>query len=301
MIGRLRARFAAASVTLLVLAAAAGPMADVLGGAASAGQTVLTLVFARFLFGGLIGFCGLLAMRRFRPPALMDLWSHAQRAALLVMSLALFLAGLERASLVEALGGFYLAPLAAAAAGAAFFGAAEPDTRRSFGSGLTLFGGLVMIAPSDGFNLGGANALAAGLVFGGYMLAERMSPLSGDVASVATTRSLIVAAALAPFVGLSPLTSAGPSDLVAFAVVGGLWLVFHMAALSLNRRDEGGAIPPFFATGVAASALASALILGEAPGPAVMLGVTAVFFGGLLMAGRVARATLGRSDPLGGA
>lgn len=272
------------AIFLVVAAASLAPVGDLLSKILVTCSSAMFICFGRYLAGGVLGLVLLVGAGRFRAPLRRDLGGHVLRAGLMAWSIICLVGALRYAPLADVMAGFYLAPVVSSGLSAAILREQLPPLK-TFGTGLALFGAIAILDPTGAFNLGGALAICSGVLFAIYLLAAKMAPAQEDGASAAVVQSLIAAALTAPFAMNDIATPLPMWAYGVFVLIGAISILCQGLTLVAHKWAEASTLAPFFYAAIISSLALGALVLGEAPTPAGMLGIFAIAIGGALIAG----------------
>lgn len=271
------------AILLVAVAASLAPVGDLVAKILSASYAAVFICFGRYLAGGAIGFFLLVCTGRFQPPALQDISSQFMRAALAAVSILCLIGALKHAPLADVMAGFYLAPVISTGLSAVLLGERLPPGK-AIGTGLALFGAVVILDPTGAFNLGGALAILSGVLFAVYLIAAKVAAANEDGASAAVVQSLFAAAVTAPLAMLGATEAPSWSTMGLFALIGLISILCQGATLLAYRWADASTLAPFFYAALISSAALGAFALGEAPTPAGMMGILAIAAGGVIVA-----------------
>lgn len=271
------------AIGLVIAAASLAPVGDLFAKLLSVSYAAAFICFGRYLAGGTIGLGVLICTGRLRLPPLRDWSGQFIRAALATCSILCLIGALKHAPLADVMAGFYLAPAISTGLSAAILGERLPPAKTA-GTGLALFGAVVILDPNGAFNLGGVLAILSGVLFALYLIAAKMAPSSEDGPSAAVLQSLIAAALTAPLAFSGASTPLSWEAVVLFAMIGLISIVCQGATLVAHRWADASTLAPFFYAALVSSIGLGVVVLNEMPTPSGLLGIIAITMGGILVA-----------------
>ncbi|AKO96521.1 MAG: DMT family transporter [Marinovum algicola] len=192
-----------------------------------------------------------------------------------------FFNGLARIGLAENTAIMDLNPVLITLGGALFLGE-KIGLRRALGIGAALIGALIIIRPgTDVFSPAAIFPLGAALFFSAYALLTRFVGRDEDAWT-----SLLYTAAFGGVVmtGLLPVVGEMPSDATSFgliAVIGGIAAAGQLLLIRALQIAEAGTLAPFTYCGLLFATLWGALIFGEYPDRATILGASIIVVSGI--------------------
>lgn len=271
------------AIGLVIAAASLAPVGDLFAKLLSVSYAAVFICFGRYFAGGAIGLGVLLCTGRLRLPPLRDWSGQFIRAALAACSILCLIGALKHAPLADVMAGFYLAPAISTGLSAAILGERLPPAK-TVGTGIALFGAVVILDPNGAFNLGGVLAILSGVLFALYLIAAKMAPDAEDGPSAAVLQSLIAAALTAPFAFSDTSAALSWEAVGLFVMIGLISIVCQGATLVAHRWAEASTLAPFFYAALVSSVGLGIVVLNEAPSPSGLLGILAIATGGVLVA-----------------
>lgn len=271
------------AIGLVIAAASLAPVGDLFAKLLSVSYAAVFICFGRYFAGGAIGLGVLLCTGRLRLPPLRDWSGQFIRAALAACSILCLIGALKHAPLADVMAGFYLAPAISTGLSAAILGERLPPAK-TVGTGIALFGAVVILDPNGAFNLGGVLAILSGLLFALYLITAKMAPDAEDGPSAAVLQSLIAAALTAPFAFSDTSAALSWEAVGLFVMIGLISIVCQGATLVAHRWADASTLAPFFYAALVSSVGLGMVVLNEAPSPSGLLGILAIATGGVLVA-----------------
>ena len=279
---------AALGMGLMALAMQIVPFSDaaakILTGAH--GYSPAQTAWARIVFAAVFLAPAAAALRPFGPPRAFwrILKPHLPRGACWAGATVFFFTALKNNSLAASLSLLFVAPLFVYAA-APFALGERFMVRRLPPLAAGLCGALVVLRPAaDDFSPSLLWALAAGLCYGGYLMAVRRTGESGLGGGASAFTTMCAAAVLvAPF-ALAEWRNPEPAHLGLMALMGGLSAAGHFLIAKACEYADASQIAPFNYTEMGGALLAGWLIFGEFPDSAAFFGIVLIVGAGVFAA-----------------
>jgi drug/metabolite transporter (DMT)-like permease len=267
-------------VLLLVLAMLFTPAVDGVAKTLAADHSAMEVAFMRYFIAGLIA----LAVARMsgRPIRVHreDRLGMVLRTALIMGAMTSLIAALSMVPMAKAVGGFLIAPIVSGLLSIVFFKEAL-TVPRLVGSGLSVAGAYVLMAPEAGIELGSLFALLGGALLGTYLAATRAAKAS-DALSTLAVQCLLGSAMLAPFAfwGGPPAVSL---SLVAGALaLGGISALCHFLTVAAYARAEATVLAPFLYFNMISAMAVGFFFFGETVSGGNLVALVSIVFGGLV-------------------
>lgn len=269
------------------------PVVDGIAKILSADHSPLFISWARYAVACLIVIPYALARygTRFLPQR--NRVAHLMRTVFLMAAMTLYFLAIARIPLATAISAFFIGPIVAALLAVVLLG--ETLTLRKTLALVLGFGGAMLILqPGSEVDSGIVLAMAAGLLFGLYLVATRKASPNSDAVKTLAFQCLVGTLILSPQAIYS--WSIPATDLLPlFAMMGMLSAISHILSISAFRHAEASTLAPLVYLELVGSALFGYLVFDELPGPMVWAGAAVIVVGGLILVGRNRRPVGGRN------
>jgi len=212
------------------------------------------------------------------------------RTGFLVGAMTLYFEAVSRIPLADALGAYFIAPIAATLIAAVFL--RERLDRRKLAAVLLGFAGaMLVVRPDMAGSAGTLIALASGGMMACYLVLTRMAKGEPPLATL-TTQLVFGVLMLAPFIPFQWVTPSW-QGLVLIMLMGLLSAASNLMTITAFRLASVGTLSPLvYLELVGATALGFA-VFGDLPAPLTWLGIAVIVVAGLIIvapAGRQRRA-----------
>lgn len=277
-----------AGILCLLAAMAIVPAMDAIAKDLTERYAVLEVVWARYFFHFLL--LGPLVLLRHRRAALLPprFWLQTLRGLFLLAATGLFFAALARMPLADALALIFVSPLFVTAVSPVLLGESV-GTRRRIAVGVGFLGALLIVRPGSGvFDWAALLALAAGLIYGCYILVTRMlsgtAPTSVTLTHTALLGALVTSLAV-PFVWVTPSLV----DLGFMLAIGLIAAAGHFLVIRAYDFASASFLAPFGYAEIVTATLLGYFVFGDFPEPVTWLGIAVVIASGIYIALRERR------------
>lgn len=266
-------------IALMAAASLLLPLVDGMAKVLMADHAPILVAWARYAAAALAIAPLILIRGRGLVPARTGLAVNLLRTVLLVASMVCFFLALPSVPLATALGGYFIAPVAAAVLAACLLGE-RLTARRLAAVALGLAGALFILRPGAESGHGAALALLSGLLFAGYLVATRATAVTMPAIEALVVQSLLGAVLLTP---LALLNWSWPDarGLVLMAAMGVLSLFCHLMAIAAFRRAETAVLSPLVYLELVTAVLFGWWFLSERPDAGAVAGIALIVLAGL--------------------
>jgi drug/metabolite transporter (DMT)-like permease len=266
---------------LMVLAMLVIPISDGFIKLLSERYPVLLLNWARFLAGGVI-FVPLAVMKHKKHRLQMDqVLALSGRTVLHVLAISLYFLAIARIPLADALGAYFVAPIVAIALAGALLG--ERFTRNQLiAVSIGFLGAMIVVRPGLSTDIGMFYAIAAGVVFGFFLVLTRKTAQSVPPVITLAFQCGLGTLLLLPvaFYFWSPIRWI---DVILIATIGGIWAAGHLAAVHAFKHASAGMLAPLIYFEILGGAGVGFLLFGHIPSLMTVIGIALVTLAGLLI------------------
>lgn len=216
------------------------------------------------------------------------------RTFLLVCSMTLYFLAISRIPLATAISAFFVGPIIAVVVAVIWL--REQLTRRKLMSlGLGFAGALVIARPGSSFDPGILMALGAGVCFGCYLVATRMTAMSASPLQTLAFQSLVGTLMMTPQ-AIATWSWPQSAELWMFAALGLISVFSHGLSISAFRHAGATTLaPPVYLELVSAAAIGY-FAFAEVPDLATVIGAACIVLAGLILIERRQRRAAAPSE-----
>ena len=280
-------RSEALDIALMAVAMLIVPAADAIAKYLSGAHSPVFLTWARYVAA--LGFILPVAMlQRGRTPSPAPArpgrhWlSQILRAGFLVAAMALYFAAIARIPLADALGAYFIAPIAATLL-AALVLRERLDRRKLLAVVLGFLGAILVVRPGGETSADTLIALASGGCMAGYLVMTRLTAQDRPPVATLTIQLTLGVLMLTP-VALLQWTKPTRDGLVLILLMGMVSTFGHLMTISAFRLAPVATLSPLvYLELIGATALGFALF-GDLPSPMTWAGIAVIVAAGLIVA-----------------
>ncbi|CAD5259964.1 Threonine/homoserine efflux transporter RhtA [Bosea sp. 62] len=274
-------------VVLMAAAMLIVPIADAIAKYLSGVHAPVFLTWARYVAA--LGFILPVAMvQRGQRPSPTPAWSSRHwlsqilRAGFLVAAMALYFAAIARIPLADALGAYFIAPIAATLL-AAILLRERLDRRKLIAVLLGFVGAILVVRPGAQTSADTLIALASGGCMAGYLVLTRLTAQDRPPVATLTIQLVLGVAMLTPF-ALLQWTTPTRNGLLLILLMGLVSTLGHLMTISAFRLAPVATLSPLvYLELIGATALGFALF-GDLPSPMTWAGIAVIVAAGLIVA-----------------
>ena len=217
------------------------------------------------------------------------------RTLFLVSSMTLYFMAIARTPLASAMSAFFVGPIIAVLI--AVFWLREHLTRRKAMSLMLGFAGALVIArPGSGFDPGILLALGAGVCFGCYLVATRMTALSASPLQTLAFQSLVGTLMMTPQ-AIATWSWPQPTEIWMFGALGLISVFSHGLSISAFRHAGATTLAPLVYLELVSAAAIGYFAFAETPDVGTMIGAACIVLAGLILIERRSRRVTPAADP----
>jgi drug/metabolite transporter (DMT)-like permease len=267
-------------VLFLVLAMLLTPAVDGVAKTLAADYSPMEVAFFRYFTAGMIALLIARASGRRIQVHREDRLGMVFRTALIMGAMTSLIAALSMVPMAKAVGGFLIAPIVSGLLSVILFKEAL-TVPRLVGSGLSVAGAYVLMAPEAGIELGSIFALAGGALLGAYLAATRGAKAT-DALSTLAVQCLLGSAMLAPFAFWNGLPAFSMTLVWGALALGGISAVCHFLTVEAYARVEATVLAPFLYFNMISAMAVGFLFFGETVSGGNLVALASIAFGGLV-------------------
>jgi len=203
------------------------------------------------------------------------------RALLIIAATVLFIEGIARLPLADAIGAYLVGPLVATLL--AFVLLKEDLSKRKIIALLLgFFGALVIVKPGYTMHIGFVYALLAGACYGAFLVAIKGSRRSISAYSSVAIQTAVGTLLLIPF-GLSAVLQIDWSDWWLFAIMGLCSAVANILTIIALRYASATLLSPLVYVEVVGATILGYMVFGNIPSLVTASGIVIIAFSGFLL------------------
>lgn len=274
-------------IVLMAVAMLIVPAADAIAKYLSGTHSPIFLTWARYVAA--LGFILPVAMiQRGQAPSPARAWSGRHwlsqilRAGFLVAAMALYFAAIARIPLADALGAYFIAPIAATLL-AAIILHERLDRRKLLAVVLGFVGAILVVRPGGETSTDTLIALASGGCMAGYLVMTRLTAQDRPPVATLTIQLTLGVLMLTP-VALLQWTTPTRDGLLLILLMGLVSTLGHLMTISAFRLASVATLSPLvYLELIGATALGFALF-GDLPSPMTWAGIAVIVAAGLIVA-----------------
>lgn len=272
----------ARGIGLMVVAMLMVPVVDSLAKLLSSAYSPLFICWMRYAAATLFAVPWSLARsgpRNFLPRENFN--THILRTLFMVAAMICYFLAIAKIPLADAISAYFVGPIVAALIAVPLLG--ERLTRRKIISLALGFGGAMVIArPGGAIDPSILLALAAGILFAGYMITTRQASLASDPIKTLTFQCLFGTLILLPLaIWTWPAEFDGRAWM--FLVMGAVSVVGHWLSIIAFRHADASTLAPFVYVELLGSVVMGFLLFGDWPSVFIWAGALMIVAGGLLL------------------
>ena len=208
--------------------------------------------------------------------------SQILRAAFLIAAMALYFTAIARIPLADALGAYFVAPIAATVL-AAIVLRERLDRRKLIAVALGFAGAILVVRPGGETSIDTLIALASGGCMAGYLVMTRLTAQDRPPVATLTIQLTLGVLMLTPF-ALLQWTAPTRDGLLLILLMGLVSTLGHLMTISAFRLAPVATLSPLvYLELIGATALGFALF-GDLPAPMTWAGIAVIVTAGLIVA-----------------
>ena len=212
---------------------------------------------------------------------------HFVRTLLLVCSMTLYFLAIARIPLATAMSAFFVGPIIAVVVAVTWLGE-QLTPRKAASLALGFAGALIIARPGSDVDPGVLMALGAGVCFGCYLVATRMTAFSASPLQTLAFQSLVGALIMTPQAIATWSWPAG-SEIWMFAGLGLISLFSHGLSISAFRHAGATTLAPLVYLELVSAAAIGYFAFAEVPDLPTLAGAACIVFAGLILVERTTR------------